>query len=176
MSEEKPIVDNENVEGQDAAQTVEASTEQESAATAKREETDWQDKYLRLYAEFDNFRKRSIRERSDLIRSASRDTLEKLLPIVDDFARAEAAPAEELEAAREGRRLIHLKLTQILEGQGLKSMGVKAGDAFDVDFHEAITRIPAPTPKLSEKVVDVVEQGYTLNDSVVRYAKVVVGQ
>ncbi len=154
-----------------------ADTSADSNKTESTEEqTDWQDRYMRLYAEFDNFRKRTMRERVDLIRNASNDVLEKMLPIVDDFERAEAAAldAQNMEGLKEGQRLIHNKLKQILKSQGVEQMEVKAGDAFDVDLHEAITRIPSPD--LSGKVVDVVEPGYRLNETVIRYAKVVVGE
>lgn len=168
--------------------TTETSTESTESAEAPAEEsgkveepqaeeqTDWQDRYLRLYAEFDNFRKRTMRERVDLIRNASKDVLEKMLPVLDDFARAEAAAADSTDVAgmKEGQMLIHHKLKQILKAQGIEQMKVHAGDAFDVDLHEAITRIPSP--EHSGKVVDVIEAGYTLNDTVIRYAKVVVGE
>ena len=153
-------------------QAAEGVTEQGSGEEA----TNWQDKYLRLYAEFDNFRKRTMRERGDLIRNASMDVLEKLLPVLDDFDRAAANPSDDANVTREGQALIHTKLRQLLEAQGLAKMEVKPGDAFDVDLHEAITNIPAPTPDLEGKVVDVVEFGYKLNDKIMRYAKVVVGQ
>jgi molecular chaperone GrpE len=151
-----------------------AAEADESGDKVATPETDWQDKYLRLYAEFDNFRKRSMRERSDLIRNASKDVVERMLPILDDFERAMKAEGD-LEAVREGSRLIHDKLMNTLSGQGLKPMTAQPGDAFDVELHEAITRIPAPDPSLVGKVVDVVEQGYYMNDTVLRYAKVVVG-
>lgn len=163
----------------------ETTTQAEPAAEAEategqeapeQEDSDWQDKYLRLFAEFDNFRKRTMRERGDLIRNASMDVLEKLLPVLDDFDRAAADGSEDVEAVREGRNLIHTKMRQLLEAQGLAKMEVKQGDVFDVELHEAITNIPAPTPDLAGKVVDVVEPGYKLNDKIMRYAKVVVGQ
>ena len=157
----EPAAEAEATEGQDAPE---------------QEDTDWQDKYLRLFAEFDNFRKRTMRERGDLIRNASMDVLEKLLPVLDDFDRAAADGSEDVEAVREGRNLIHTKMRQLLEAQGLAKMEVKQGDVFDVEIHEAITNIPAPTPDLAGKVVDVVEPGYKLNDKIMRYAKVVVGQ
>jgi molecular chaperone GrpE len=158
-------------EGSDEADTA-ADT---PASESTEEQTDWQDRYMRLYAEFDNFRKRTMRERVDLIRNASKDVLEKMLPIVDDFARAEAAAeSQDMAGLKEGQQLIYTKLQQTLKSQGVEQMGVKVGDAFDVDLHEAITRIPAP--ELSGKVVDVVESGYKLNDTVIRYAKVVVGE
>ena len=156
----------------DAPEAAEGAAEESTEEGA----TDWQDKYLRLYAEFDNFRKRTMRERGDLIRNASMDVLEKLLPVLDDFDRAAANPSDDAEVTREGQALIHTKLRQLLEAQGLTKMEVQQGDAFDVDLHEAITNIPAPTPELAGKVVDVVEPGYKLNDKIMRYAKVVVGQ
>ena len=163
------------------AQETTAQAEPETEApeeqdAPEQEDTDWQDKYLRLYAEFDNFRKRTMRERGDLIRNASMDVLEKMLPVLDDFDRAAADGSEDVEAVREGRNLIHTKMRQLLEAQGLAKMDVNQGDAFDVELHEAITNIPAPTPELAGKVVDVVEPGYKLNDKIMRYAKVVVGQ
>lgn len=164
-------------ETQAQATEEQASSEEQTAEEEQGEEqTDWQDRYLRLYAEFDNFRKRTMRERGDLIRNASKDVLENLLPVLDDFERAQSAAAdsEDLNGLKEGQQLIHNKLKQILKAQGVEQMEVKAGDAFDVDIHEAITRIPSP--ELSGKVVDVVEAGYKLNDTVIRYAKVVVGE
>ncbi len=167
----------------DSGDAQEATTEETAEGAAEKssedvqeDDTDWQDKYLRLYAEFDNFRKRTMRERGDLIRNASMDVLEKLLPVLDDFDRASANPSDDVEVTREGQNLIHTKLRQLLEAQGLAKMEVNQGDDFDVDVHEAITNIPAPTPELAGKVVDVVEPGYKLNDKIMRYAKVVVGQ
>ena len=139
------------------AQAEPATEAPEGQEAPEQEDTDWQDKYLRLYAEFDNFRKRNMRERGDLIRNASMDVLEKLLPVLDDFDRAAADGSEDVEAVREGRNLIHIKMRQLLEAQGLAKMDVNQGDAFDVELHEAITNIPAPTPDLAGKVVDVVE-------------------
>jgi molecular chaperone GrpE len=178
--EETPVNANEAEETQ-ATEAAELEQEQpdnsdNETAASEEEQTDWQDRYLRLYAEFDNFRKRTMRERGDLIRNASKDVLEKLLPVLDDFHRASTAAegAADVNGIREGQQLIYNKLKQILKAQGVEEIEVKTGDAFDVDLHEAITRIPSP--ELSGKVVDVVEAGYTLNDSVIRYAKVVVGE
>ena len=162
-------------ETSDTLETAKGAAE-ESSEDVQEDDTDWQDKYLRLYAEFDNFRKRTMRERGDLIRNASMDVLEKLLPVLDDFDRAFANPSNDVEVTREGQALIHTKLKQLLEAQGLTKMEVNQGDDFDVDVHEAITNIPASTPELAGKVVDVVEPGYKLNDKIMRYAKVVVGQ
>lgn len=173
-----PLSDAESAETD--AKSVEEERAEEAEETkeegAPEEQTDWQDRYLRLYAEFDNYRKRTMRERVDLIRNASRDSIEKMLPVLDDFSRAEEASkaSEDAKALKEGQQLIHNKFKQLMEAQGVTVMDVKTGDAFDVDFHEAITRIPSPD--LSGKVVDVVESGYLLNESVIRYAKVVVGE
>ena len=139
------------------------------------EEVDFQDKYMRLYAEFDNFRKRTMREKADLISSASSDIMTQILPLVDDFDRSEANATDDVEVMKEGMKLIHSKLVAILSSKGLKPMDTKAGDDFDVDIHEAIANIPAPSDDLKGKIVDVVEKGYMLGDKVLRYSKVVIG-
>lgn len=136
---------------------------------------DWKDKYLRLYAEFDNFRKRTMRERGELVRSAGRDVMEALLPVLDDFERALAAgEGPEDNQKREGYQLIGQKMRSIVESKGLKRMEAM-GATFDTDLHEAITQIPAPSEDMKGKVLDVVEPGYKLHDTVLRFAKVVVG-
>jgi molecular chaperone GrpE len=112
----------------------------------------------------------------DLIRTASQDVIETMLPLLDDFARAKENGNDDVKVIMEGMALIHTKLESTLASKGLKLMEVKSGDDFNVDFHEAITNIPAPTPKLKGKIVDVVENGYILGDKVLRYAKVVIGQ
>ena len=180
MNEEETLNDTEprqdkaaeapEVEGQDEAQAGESA---ESGLT--EEEEAWRDKYLRLYAEFDNFRKRTMRERADLVRSAGRDLSEAMLPVLDDFERAAAAgEGQDVEQLREGYQLIGQKMRGILEARGVQRMEAK-GAEFDTDLHEAITQIPAPSEDLKGKVVDVVEPGYKLHDSVLRFAKVVVG-
>ncbi|MCH1582574.1 MAG: nucleotide exchange factor GrpE [Flavobacteriales bacterium] len=147
----------------------------EGAADSEGDADVWRDKYLRLYAEFDNFRKRTMRERGDLVRSAGRDVMEALLPVLDDFERALAAgEGQDLEQMKEGYLLIGQKMRGILEAKGLQRMEAKEA-AFDTDLHEAITQIPAPEPNMVGKVVDVVEPGYKLHDTVLRFAKVVVG-
>lgn len=184
MSETKTTPEAEAPEVQDAAQqdptTEQAAAAEEStaeeAATEEEQavpETDWHDQYLRLYAEFDNYRKRTMRERVELTRSAGREILEKLLPVVDDFERGLKVETEDIAAVREGQNLVYTKLVQLLQGQGLHSLNVQPGDDFDTDLCEAITNIPHP--ELKGKVVDVIEQGYKLHDTVVRFAKVVVG-
>lgn len=136
------------------------------------------DKYLRLYSEFDNFRRRNAKERIELIKTASEDLITDLLPILDDFERAEKAFKEQADdkALAEGFGLIKNKFEKTLTSKGLKPMDSEPGIEFDSEIHEAITKIPAPDKKLKGKVVDVVEKGYLLNEKVVRYAKVVIGE
>ena len=126
------------------------------------------DKYLRLYSEYENYRKRTNLEKADLLLNGSREMMKAILPVIDDFERALAATGDD-----EGVKLIYTKLIKILEQKGLKAMEVK-GEKFDENLHEAITRIPAPDPAQKGLVMDVVEKGYYLNDKVLRYAKVVV--
>jgi molecular chaperone GrpE len=146
-------------------------------AQAQHDAADWKDKYMRLYAEFDNYRKRSMKEKSEYLASASGELMKELIPIVDDFDRAVQANAavDNIDVVREGFVLIHQKLYRKLESKGLKPMDA-TGKAFDTDFHEAITQIPAPTRDMVGKVIDEVEKGYLLNEKVLRYAKVVIGQ
>lgn len=134
------------------------------------------DKYLRLYSEFDNFRRRSARERIDLVATAGSDVIKALLPVVDDFERALKNLEDNAEnaATREGILLIYNKMKHTLQGKGLEEMKT-VGEAFDADIHEALTQIPAPSDDLKGKVVDELEKGYYLHGKVIRYAKVVVG-
>jgi molecular chaperone GrpE len=133
------------------------------------------DNYLRLYADFENYKKRALKDRSDLIKSAGSDTLAALLPVLDDFDRAMKAMETAADSpVKEGVTLIHNKLISTLEQRGLKVM-VAMGEEFNVDMHEAITNIPVADESQKGKVVDVLEKGYYLNDKVIRYAKVVVG-
>ena len=136
------------------------------------------DKHVRLFAEFDNFRKRTAKERLDLLQYAGENTLKAVLPVLDDMDRAIAnnAKVDDIEAIREGFNLIHQKMVHALGTQGLKAMPDAKGQPFDTDRHEAITKAPAPTPDLRGKVIEVIENGYTLHDKVIRYAKVVVGE
>lgn len=144
---------------------------------ALREAAEWKDKYFRLYAEFDNYRKRTQRERAEYLAGAGSDVIRDLLPVMDDFERAIRAneSLQDIVAVKEGFNLIHLKFRRILEGKGLKAME-SDGKIFDVDFHEAITKIPAPDPGLKGKVVDTTERGYLYQDKVLRFAKVVIGE
>jgi molecular chaperone GrpE len=138
---------------------------------------EWQEKYIRLSADFDNFRKRTMRERMELIKTASEDTLVSILPIIDDFERAIKVmeTATEVGAVKEGVALIYNKFTDVLSQKGLKAIDAQ-NQEFNTDLHEAITKIPAPDESLKGKVVDVIQKGYTLQDKVVRFAKVVVGE
>lgn len=133
------------------------------------------DKFIRLYSEFENFRRRTAKEKLDLIQSANEQLLKSLLPVLDDFDRAEKAFGERNEKELEGIFLIRSKFKKILEQAGVKLMDIQPGSDFDADFHDAITQVPAPEEKLKGKIVDVVESGYLLNDKVIRFAKVVVG-
>ena len=135
------------------------------------------DRYLRLFAEFENYKKRTTRERIEMFKTAGEDIISSLLPVLDDFERA----LKEIEKIEDdnhfkGVELINNKLVETLKTKGLQLMDVKPGDTFDADSHEAITQIPAPEKKLKGKIIDVVEKGYMLGDKIIRYPKVVIGQ
>lgn len=144
----------------------------------RTEHRELHDKHIRLFAEFDNFRKRTAKERMELIQYANQNTLNAILPLVDDMDRAVAnnEKVDDVVPVREGMKLILQKFMNVLAAQGLKPMSNESGVAFDTDLHEAITKAPAPSEDMKGKVLDVVEKGYTLNDKVIRYAKVVVGE
>lgn len=135
------------------------------------------DKYLRLFAEFENYKRRTTKERIELFKTANQEVLLAMLPVLDDFDRAvvEIAKSED-EVLMKGVELIHEKLKNTLVAKGLEQVDVKAGDAFDADFAEAITQIPAPSDKMKGKIVDVLEKGYKLGDKIIRFPKVVIGQ
>lgn len=136
------------------------------------------DKFLRLYSDFENFRKRTQKEKLDLYKTAGEEIITALLPILDDFERATKFmdDAKDIESIKDGVKLIHEKLQNILKQKGLKAAESSVGEVFNVEFHEAITQIPAPSKKEVGKVIDEVEKGYSLNGKVIRYTKVVVGQ
>lgn len=138
---------------------------------------DFQDRYVRLMAEFDNFRKRTLKERTELIKTAGEDILVNILPVVDDFERGLQVidKSEDLESVKQGIHLIYNKFRDFLNQRGVKEIE-SVQQPFNVDVHEAITKIPAPTEDLKGKVVDVVQKGYILNEKVIRFAKVVVGE
>ena len=175
-------LENENL--QENVQESDNTVEQPQEETAGKSELEIvkeqlakeKDQYLRLFAEFDNFKKRTSRERIDIFKTANKEVITSLLPVLDDFGRA----INQIEKSGDdnllqGVELINNKLVETLRAKGLKEMEVKPGDDFNTDLHEAITQIPAPTEDSKGKIVDVVETGYLLNDVVVRYAKVVVG-
>lgn len=136
-----------------------------------------QDKYLRLMAEFDNYRKRTMAEKAELIKNAGAKVITEILPVLDDFERAmkNMESAEDVAAVREGVDLIFQKFNKTLQQQGLQPIKTE-GEDFNVDFHEAIALVPAPTAELKGKVLDCVQTGYTLNEKVIRHAKVAVAQ
>ncbi len=168
------IADN-TVNEAENAQTENSKTYTEEEFQAKINELN--DKYLRLYSEFDNFRKRTLKEKIDLNRTASEEVIKDLLPVVDDFDRAilSMATSDQIEAVKEGVNLIYSKLKNILTSKGLQEMNT-VGTDFNTDFHEAITSIPAPSEDMRNKVVDEIQKGYLLNEKVIRFAKVVTGQ
>jgi molecular chaperone GrpE len=143
----------------------------------KAELQEQKDKYVRLYAEFDNFRRRTAKEKVELIQTAGKDVIISLLDVMDDCDRAEKQlqQTDDVALIKEGIQLVFSKLRSNLQSKGLKAMESIATE-FDVEKHEAITEIPAPTPELSGKVVDEVQKGYYLNDKIIRFAKVVVGK
>ncbi len=151
----------------------ELSVEEQLAQDLAKEK----DKYLRLFAEFENYKRRTTKERIELFKTANQEVLLVMLPVLDDFDRAviEIAKSED-EVLMKGVELIHEKLKSTLVGKGLEVVDVKAGDAFDADFAEAITQIPAPSDSMKGKIVDVLEKGYKLGDKIIRFPKVVIGQ
>lgn len=174
-------LDNQSINSEENIEQTNEATPQEEQSIDENEAIKEQlnkekEQYLRLFAEFDNFKKRTSRERIDIFKTANKEVITALLPVLDDFERGmlqiEKSGDESLVT---GIALIQNKLIDTLNGKGLVAMDVKAGDDFNTDLHEAITQIPAPTDDLKGKIVDVIETGYFLNDVVVRYAKVVVG-
>lgn len=173
----------ENVSAQEASAPENGTKEGTSAENAvvdpaiklQQELDEQKDKYIRLYSEFDNFRRRTAKEKLELIQSANEQLLNKLLPVADDFDRAEKSFKDKNDKELEGFFLISNKFRKTLEQSGVKVMEINAQTEFNPDFHEAITQIPVPDAAQKGKIVDVVEKGYLLNDKVIRFAKVVVG-
>lgn len=149
----------------------------ETTDKIKAELSELNDKYIRLYSEFDNYKRRSSKERIELLQTASKEVILAMLPVLDDFERAEKSieTATDIQAIKEGVTLIHHKFQSILSAKGLKAIET-IGKEFDVDYHEALTKIPAPSEDLKGKVVDELEKGYTLNEKIIRFAKVVIGE
>ncbi len=157
-------------------ETPKAETSVDPIKKLQDELAEAKDKYVRLYAEFDNFRRRSAKEKLEMISSANESLLKTLLPVIDDFERAEKSFKDKNDKESEGFFLIQNKFKKVLEQYNVKAMDLGAGSDFNADLQEAITQIPAPEEKLKGKVVDVVEKGYLLGEKVIRFAKVVVGQ
>ncbi|MEG1615802.1 MAG: nucleotide exchange factor GrpE [Bacteroidales bacterium] len=192
-TEEKEVtVDNQDAKAPQVEATeetiLELPEEQEGAEvqlddlTAQMEEMQkkydaLQGDYLRLMADFDNFRKRTLKEKAELIKNGGEDALKKILPVVDDFERAMSAleSSNDIDAVKEGVNLIYNKFRNYLENNGIKEIPA-IGEDFNDDVHEAITTFPAPTPEQKGKVIDCMTKGYKLNDKVIRYSKVVVGE
>ncbi len=194
MAEEKVVNEQENgaeevtKEQQEAPQDTaknEDKHDKKSKKDKKNEElekvtnelTELQNKHIRLQAEFDNFRKRTLKEKTELMKSGGENVLMSIIPVVDDFERALVAFAEveEENPLKQGVTLIYTKFRDFLKQNGVKEIEAKEQD-FDTDLHEAPTKIPAPTEELKGKVVDVVQKGYMLHDKVIRFAKVVIGE
>ncbi|MEM1318722.1 MAG: nucleotide exchange factor GrpE [Bacteroidota bacterium] len=184
--DEAVALDNEQQENADSGKKKASSRGKKQSKTdklqAEVEELNIQlaeqkDKFLRLFAEFDNFKKRTVKEKIEFMNTAAQDTLAALLPILDDFDRAKKNAEDEnsAEPFSEGVMLVYNKLYNTLQQRGLKPMETN-GEAFDPEFHEAITEIPAPTEDMKGKIIDTIEKGYVLKEKIIRHAKVVVGK
>ena len=165
------------VDAKTNAETVEVeelSTEDKLSQELGQEK----DKFLRLFAEFENYKKRTSKERVELFKTASKDVMVSMLPVLDDFERAllHIEDDKEAEELRKGVVLIYQKLLTTLSQKGLEAMEVRKGDIFDSEIHQAITQVPAPSKDLKGKIIDVVEKGYKLGETVIRFPKVVIGQ
>jgi molecular chaperone GrpE len=171
--EETQVQDDINNTVEDS-QIEELTVEEQLTADLAKEK----DKFMRLFAEFENYKKRTTKERIDLFKTASEEVIVSLLPVLDDFERAllHIEDDKEAEELRKGVLLIYNKLLTTLEKKGLSKIEVRQGDVFNADNHEAITQIPAPTDDLKGKIIDVVEKGYKLGEKVIRFPKVVIGQ
>ncbi len=168
--EQEEFVDNKTNETEEVQDKKEPTEEEKQQQESER--------YLRLYSEFENFRKRTQKEKLDLFKTAGEDVLKELLPIIDDFERAQKAneTSEDINSVKEGFTLIHDKFLKALTKKGLEVIPSSIGETLDIEKHEAITQIPAPSEDMKGKIIDEVEKGYTLNGKVIRYTKVVVGQ
>ena len=156
-------------------ETIKEKTKEEELEDSLKVE---KDKFLRLFAEFENYKKRTSKERIELFKTAGEEIMVAMLPVLDDFERALSHIEEDKEAEelRKGVLLIYQKLLTTLEQKGLSKIEIKSGEAFDADIHEAVTQIPAPNKKMKGKIIDVIEKGYKLGDKIIRFPKVVIGQ
>jgi molecular chaperone GrpE len=179
---DKEILENETVNNGETTTTGvdnELPAAEELSVEQKLEEdlANEKDKHLRLFAEFENYKRRTSKERIELFKTANQDVLQSILPVLDDFDRAmvEISKSDD-EVLLKGVQLIHEKLKSTLVSKGLEEVEIRSGDAFNADFAEAITQIPAPSDDLKGKIVDVIEKGYKLGDKIIRFPKVVIGQ
>ena len=173
MNEENTQAEDNNEKDSSEESSSEEKTDPIAAAQSEAEA--WKDKYIRLVAEFDNYKKRTLKEKSELILNGSEKTISSILPILDDFERALSDKTEDPVAIKEGFELIFKKFLKTLETLGVKKIETNDTD-FDVDYHEAIAMVPGMGDDMKGKVIDCVQTGYTLNDKVIRHAKVAVGQ
>lgn len=173
-AEEEPQLEDTATATADVEQKEEKSAEEQLKDQLAGEK----DKFMRLFAEFENYKKRTTKERIELFKTASQDVIVSMLPVLDDFERAlmHIEDDKEAEELRKGVLLIYTKLLTTLEQKGLSKIEVNQGDVFNADDHEAITQIPAPSEDLKGKIIDVVERGYRLGEKVIRFPKVVIGQ
>ncbi|MBE9662748.1 nucleotide exchange factor GrpE [Mucilaginibacter myungsuensis] len=176
VSAEDTLTGDDTPETETETETPEVAAGPSAEDKLKDELAQANDKYLRLYAEFDNFRRRTREERTELLKTAGKEMVVAMLPVLDDFERAAKAMenSTDVNAVKEGVALVQHKIKNILGQKGLTEMEA-VGQPFDADIHEAITSIPAPTDDMKGKVIDQMEKGYYLNDKVVRFAKVIVG-
>jgi len=176
LKQDELVNETEQTADQTAGEGLPSAEELSEEEKLREELASEKDKFLRLFAEFENYKKRTSKERIDLFKTANQEVLQAMLPVLDDFDRAQAQIAKsEDQNLITGVALIHNKLKDTLVSKGLEVVDIKAGDAFDADFAEAITSIPAPTEALKGKIVDVVEKGYKLGDKIIRFPKVVLG-
>lgn len=177
LKDEQPENETSQNESDIKAEKADEEKKEQENSSSDSKINELNDKYLRLYSEYDNYRKRTIREKADIIKTAAEDVLKAMLPVIDDFERAIKANenVKDVDAIKEGLRLIYNKMKNVTQQKGLQSFESK-GAAFDPDTMEAITHIPVEDKDQKGKVVDEVEKGYKLGDKVIRYAKVVVGQ
>lgn len=174
---EEKAMEQEMAKEQTDSSTVDQTDKGESKNALEDEIQELRDKYLRLYAEFDNFKKRSLKEKIEMSKMAGQEVIRALLPILDDFDRARktALNPENQDSFSEGVDLVYHKLYSTLQAQGLQEMEIKDGE-FDPELHDAITDVEVQDPKLKGKIIDVIEKGYLLNDKIIRHAKVIVGK
>lgn len=170
-------VDETQIENAAQEQAQEVQEEVSEVDQLKQDLENEKDKFLRLFAEFENYKRRTTKERIEMYKTAGQEVIQSLLPVMDDFDRALKEYSEEKDDPHvQGMTLISNKFKETLKSKGLEEATVKVGDTFDAEIHEAITQIPAPKKKLVGKVVDVIEKGYKLGDKMIRFPKVVTGK